>query len=255
MIAELGGVFPTLALDLPGFGSAADAPGPYTVSAYADIVEADIHALGARDFILVGHSMGGKVALALAARRPTGLRALLLLAPSPPTPEPIEEDARAELIAGWGEYGAMSKMLARNTAAPLPDDAGRVAIDDMLRCGKAAWTAWLTGGSREDISAAMPRISVPVTILSGMCDVVLSTELMHDRVAGALADARVDTVPGAGHLLPLEAPRTVAAAVSSVAARVPKHPVQPAGRAREEAFWAAVPCGAAISDLDRARAS
>ena len=214
---RLGGAFPTLALDLPGFGSAADAPGPYSVSAYADVVEADIRALGPRDFILVGHSMGGKVALALAARQPPGLRSLVLLAPSPPTPEPIQDDARAELIAGWGEYGATSRTLARITAAPLPDAARRVAIDDMMRCGKAAWTAWLTGGSREDFSEAMPRVSAPVTILSGTRDTVFPTRLMHDEVAGRLADARVVTVPGAGHLLPLEAPDAVASAIEDVA--------------------------------------
>lgn len=216
VIAQLGDAYPTCALDLPGFGSAADAPGPYTVSAYADVVEAKVRACKPPDFILVGHSMGGKVALALAARRTAGLLALLLLAPSPPTPEPIEEDARAEMIAGWGDRGAMSKMLAQITAAPLPDDARRLAIDDMMRCGKAAWDAWLTGGGREDISAAMPCVSVPVTILSGTRDVVLPTALMRDEVAERLADARVDTVPGAGHLLPLEAPQAVAGAIRHV---------------------------------------
>ena len=216
VIDRLGGAFPTLALNLPGFGSAADAPGPYSVSAYADVVGADVRALGPRDFILIGHSMGGKVALALAARQPAGLRALLLLAPSPPTPEPIEEAARGELIAGWGEYSAMSKVLAQSTAAPLPDDVRRLAIDDMMRCGKAAWTAWLTAGSREDISASMPHVPAPVTILSGTRDAVLPTALMRDEVAERLADARVDTVPGAGHLLPMEVPDAVAAAILSV---------------------------------------
>ena len=64
VLAELGDL-DTTAPDLPGFGDAAGAPGPHTVAAYADFVEAR---LPRRSFVLVGHSMGGKVALALAAR-------------------------------------------------------------------------------------------------------------------------------------------------------------------------------------------
>lgn len=242
VIARLGGAFPTLAPDMPGFGSAANASGPYTVSAYADAVEAKVRALGPRDFILVGHSMGGKVALALAARQPAGLRALLLLAPSPPTPEPIEEDARSELVAGWGEYGAMSRTLARITAAPLPDEARRLAIDDMMRCGKAAWAAWLTGGSREDISASMPRVAASVTILSGTRDTILPTDMLRDEVAGRLVDVRVVTVPNAGHLLPLEAPDAVAAAIGSLAWQAASDLARPADRRHEKASAVASAC-------------
>ena len=217
MIAMLGEDHPTLALDLPGFGKAAAAPGPYTVAAYADHVEACVRALGVDGFVLVGHSMGGKVALALAARRPRGLRSLVLLAPSPPTPEPIEDDARAALIAGWAQYGAASQTLARSAARPLSDAQRRLAIDDIMLSGKAAWTAWLEHGSREDISAEMPGVAVPVAVLSGTCDRVIPTAVIEREVAGRVADARVTTVPGAGHLLPVEAPDAVAAAIRRAA--------------------------------------
>jgi pimeloyl-ACP methyl ester carboxylesterase len=213
VISALGGPCPTFALDLPGFGSAASAPGPFTVSAYADQVAAGIRTSGARDFILVGHSMGGKVAMALAARQPQGLTALLLLAPSPPTPEPIEEEAWEELIRGWGEGCAMSRTLEEITAEPLSGALRQRAISDMMRCGKAAWTAWLTDGSREDISAVMSHVSVSATILSGTRDSVLPTELMREEVAARLGDASVKPIAGAGHLLPLEAPDAVAAAI------------------------------------------
>lgn len=202
-----------VALDLPGFGDAAGARGPYSVAAYAGVVEAAMRALAGRRIVLVGHSMGGKVALATAARRPAGLSALVLLAPSPPTPEPISDKERAAGIAGWALYGAASKTLARITANPLADAHRNIAIGDMMRCGKAAWTAWFEQGSREDVSALMPRVAVPATILSGTCDTVLPTALMQREVADRLPQARVEPVPGAGHLLPFEAPAAVAAAV------------------------------------------
>lgn len=217
VITRLGGAYETLALDLPGFGDASAAPGPYTVAAMADQVATRLRALGVDRFVLIGHSMGGKVALAIAARRPVGLRTLVLLAPSPPTAEPIAEDERAALIAGWAEYSVASQTLAGTTARPLPDERRRVAIDDMMRAGKAAWTAWLEGGSREDISAEVAAIEVPAVILSGTCDSVLSTEIIRREVAVRLPVAAVVTVEGAGHLLPLEAPEAVARAIMRVA--------------------------------------
>ena len=219
VIERLGGGMDTLALDLPGFGDAAGAPGPYTVDTYADFVEARVRAAGCGRYVLVGHSMGGKVALALAARRPAGLAALLLLSPSPPKPEPIDDDARAELIAGWGDQGVMSETLERTTAEPLPDDLRELAMTDMMRTGEAGWTAWLEAGSREDIAARVGSIAAPVTILSGTRDAVLPTEL-HEQTAAKLPDARLVAVPGAGHLLPLEAPDAVAREITSLASAV-----------------------------------
>lgn len=217
VVDRLGEALPTLALDLPGFGDAAAAAGPYTVDAYADFVEAEMRVRGLGDTVLVGHSMGGKVALALAARRPAGLRSLVLLAPSPPTPEPIEDSARAALLAGWATYSTASRTLASVTARALPAGARRRAVEDLMRCGKAAWSAWLNVGSREDIAAAMPRITAPTTILSGICDTVFSTALIRREVVARLNAARLETVPGAGHLLPLEAPDAVAAAIARAA--------------------------------------
>ena len=160
--------------------------------------------------------MGGKVALALAARRPPALAELLLLAPSPPTPEPIADEARAALIAGWGDHSAMARTLAQITAFPLAGPVRERTIDDMIRAGKAAWNAWLTFGSREDISPAMSRINVPVTTVSGTDDTVLPTLLLDREVAGRLSRVRTIVVQGAGHLLPLEAPDEVASAIVQI---------------------------------------
>src|SRR3954469_3094878 len=67
-----------IAPDLRGFGTA-DAPATgYAVNDYANDVAALIGALDIGRHVLVGHSMGGKIALALAARRPPGLEALVL---------------------------------------------------------------------------------------------------------------------------------------------------------------------------------
>lgn len=240
VIAGLGGAFEIVALDLPGFGDAAGAPGPYTVAGMADHVEAKLRAQACPSFILVGHSMGGKVALAVAARRPAGLQALLLLAPSPSTPEPIAEGKRSAAIAGWAEYSVASQTLAEITALPLAEERRRLAIRDMMRAGKAAWTAWLDCGSREDLSDDIGGIEVPVTVLSGTCDSVLPTDLIRREVAARLPGANLIEVVGAGHLLPLEAPEAVAQEIMRVAADLDSNDAPP-HVGSPETNWA-LPC-------------
>ena len=213
VLEELDDEFATLTLDLPGFGAAAGAPGPYTLAAYADRVEEAVRARGFQDYIVVGHSMGGKIALALAARHPAGLSGLVLLAPSPPTPEPIEEEMRAKLIAGWSHYGPASQTLARVTARPLEGALRERVIADMMKSDKGAWKAWLESGSREDISGSMRNVDVPSLILSGDRDEAIATELVEREVAARLDAAKIINISGAGHLLPLEAPVAVASAI------------------------------------------
>jgi pimeloyl-ACP methyl ester carboxylesterase len=72
---------PVVAFDLPGMGGS-ERPTRPTISAYAEDLADGIDSLGVDDFTLVGHSLGGGVATALAEHIPDQVAALVLLAPS-----------------------------------------------------------------------------------------------------------------------------------------------------------------------------
>ncbi len=72
---------PCIAFDLPGFGGS-DLPTRPRVSAYADDVLAGLDRLGLDEVVLVGHSLGGAIATAMAERVPERVDALVLLAPA-----------------------------------------------------------------------------------------------------------------------------------------------------------------------------
>ena len=72
---------PCYAVDLPGFGDS-DRPTRNRISAYAEDVQAALAALDVHDFTLVGHSLGGAVATALAERLRDDVAALVLMAPA-----------------------------------------------------------------------------------------------------------------------------------------------------------------------------
>jgi pimeloyl-ACP methyl ester carboxylesterase len=70
-----------VAFDLPGFGYS-DAPSQGSIDGYARDVAEGLALLGVERFTLVGHSLGGAVAVALAEMMPTKVNALVLLAPA-----------------------------------------------------------------------------------------------------------------------------------------------------------------------------
>lgn len=196
-----------LAPDLPGFGQqAAPAGFDYSVASYADWVAAYIIEQRLDEYVLVGHSMGGKFALALAARQPTGLRGLVLLAPSPPSPEPISDQDRAASLAAYGKPEEAEKTFANITNRPLPESLRQQIIADNLRTSHPAWDAWLHTGSKEDISRLLSRIEVPCRLLVGEDDRAIPLKAQREQTLPLLPGGSVLTVvPGAGHLLPYEA--------------------------------------------------
>ena len=212
LAARLGPARRCVAPDMRGFG-ANHLGGPYAVGDYAD--DAAALATGLEPFLLVGHSMGGKVAVALAARRPPGLAGVVLVAPSPPCPEPMTDDARASLRASFGgQEGAAQTaraISAKAAAGPAFDPAvfERVVADHM-RADRPAWDAWLDTGSREDVTALAGQVSVPVLVVAGVDDAALGSDVQRRLTLPRLPSARMETVPGSRHLVPLDQPGALA---------------------------------------------
>jgi pimeloyl-ACP methyl ester carboxylesterase len=77
VIDQLGGTPRSIALDQRGWGESCAMDGRYDLRAMADDAEAVARTLEVTRYVLVGHSMGGKVAQIIAARRPAGLVGLV----------------------------------------------------------------------------------------------------------------------------------------------------------------------------------
>ncbi|ROP58696.1 alpha/beta fold hydrolase [Curtobacterium sp. PhB115] len=230
-----------VAIDLPGFGRTPASAGT-TVEEMAVHVERAIGSSGVTDWLLVGHSMGGKIATVVADRTMSGanglfgLRGVVLLAASPLAPEPMDEDRR-QVMLGWAADGPIAAedaaaFVAANTASPLPAELHAVAVRDVERADPAAWTAWLTRGSREDWSA-VPVNPVPALVLAGAEDGDLDADAQRRLTLPHWSDAELHVVDGAAHLLPWEHPAPVAERIRAfVRGRLTNGPVVPAEHAR-----------------------
>lgn len=221
-MAQLADQYRCVAVDLRGHGDSAAPETGYSVMDMADDVQALIKAMGIQDFVLIGHSMSGKVALYLASRLPAGLKLLLLLAPSPPLPEPIPDADRQEMLDTHGQRTAAEETAAKITVRPLASGVKSQIVADNLRTSEAAWHAWLTLGSKENISDRMSFINVPVHILVGTNDEALAPDVQPKMTLPYLPDATLERIDGAGHLLPWETPDELASFIrKKVTAIVP----------------------------------
>jgi len=229
-----------VALDLPGFGDAADA-GHADVETLTDWLADEIRSRDLTACVLVGHSMGGKIVTLVAARAAagdiglSGVLGVVLVAASPPAPEPMDEDRRAEMI-GWFADGQIAcedaaTFVDANTATPLTGSFRDQAIGDVLRSRRDAWVGWLERGSREDWSADAGRISIPALILAGAEDGDLGEDAQRRLNLPHYATAVVKTVEGAAHLIPYEQPQRLAALIRDHAAAV-AHAILPQDFAR-----------------------
>ena len=210
VIARLASRFRCVAIDLRGWGDSAATPTGYTVADMTDDVQGILTVLNLPRFVLIGHSMGGKPAQLLAARAVPGLERLLLVGPSPLSPEPMSDKDRAEMRGAWSHADAARKTLDTIAKLPLPAEWQAQTIDDNLRASRPAWEAWADLGSREDLSSSASKIAVPTAVLAGEHDPVLSPEVLTREVVQRIPGATLTILPGAGHLLPLEAPDAVA---------------------------------------------
>ncbi len=203
-------------IDLPGFGNTPPLSN-FSVQAVADAIAAFILHSDLGPYILVGHSMGGKLAMACATGRPSGLEGVILVAPSPPTPEPMEEQERNRLLASHGDRASAEMTLQFITRRPVTEEDKVICIDDNLRTSALAWHWWLASGSRENIASEIDRIACPVLVLGGTLDPVIPSHVITAQVTSRMPTSRYVQISGAGHLLPFEAPQELAGAIQAFA--------------------------------------
>ncbi len=120
VIDELQEDFNCIAIDLPGFG-ASQSYNQLSVNNSSKSVAEVIKSLQLKRYVLIGHSMGGKIALSLASHKPFELKQLILFAPSPPTPEPMTGAEQEQLLKAYNNRAALINNINNISSQPLSD--------------------------------------------------------------------------------------------------------------------------------------
>jgi len=225
---ELGARRRLLAVDLIGHARS-DAPSSadrYAMSACVEDLVGLLDQMGVARCDVLGYSMGGRVALHLAASAPTRVRRLLVVSGSPGIVDPRERQARIQadaLLADSIEREGIEAFVARWEATPLlalADDVPHAARErqrgERLAHSPRGLANSLRGmgaGSQAPLWDAMSRLEMPTLLIVGERD-ARYRQIARD-MASRLPDARVKVVAGAGHVVQVDRPRALAAVVDA----------------------------------------
>lgn len=200
-----------ITIDARGWGRSRELPGPYTVEQQARDVAAVVAEAGVTDYVLIGHSMGGKVAQLVAAGRPAGLRGIVLVAPAPARPAAtITPEYREQLSHAYDtEQSRASSRDEILTAGPLPDALKAQVEEDSSSGTDGARAEWAGRAVAEDISEHAKNVAVPALVLAGEHDRVEPADVLRENLMPYLDGAQLAVIPATGHLIPLEAPEAL----------------------------------------------
>ena len=206
-------------VDLPGHGRSDPLPAAPGIGAYADRVGILADRLGLVPADVVGHSLGGLVALRLASRRPEVVRSLVLAAPAG-IGSGTRSAERALAFVGWVQPGrrispywrivARSDVLKRIVLgywfAADPAQLSTIAVEALLRDlnlhtdTDSAWRALAADDPRDDLH----RVRCPSLVLWGAEDRQLPVDDAFEYARRLRAPLRV--IADCGHLPVLERP-------------------------------------------------
>lgn len=196
---------------LPGFGDAPSQPID-SIDDYARFILEQVDG----DFIAAGLSMGGYIALAIARLAPERLQGLILLDTRETADDEKQRQGRYEMIEKVRAEGItpvvesmLPKMLTANAHTEMRARVRSIMSSSTPEGILAALGAMAT---RPDSSPLLPSIEVPVLIVVGEEDGI-TPPADAERMAKAIPNATLVRVPGASHLVTVEKPEDVNAAV------------------------------------------
>ncbi len=209
-LAGLGHVRRCIAPDLRGHGGSEPTTDPaLTMELFAVDVAAVLGELGEEQADVVGLSMGGYVALALWESRPDLVRSLALVdtrAGADSAEGKVRRDAMIERILGAGR-GALAEEMAPALLTAGASELARARLRTMIEGSRyETLIADLLGiRDRPDRTHLLAGVTVPVVVVTGEEDRLIPPA-QAEELAKAIPGARLVSLPGAGHLPPLEAP-------------------------------------------------
>ena len=196
-------------LDLPGHGKSAG-DGCDQLEEYRDAVHGALMSLGLSTCFLVGHSMGGAIAMLFALTYPDLIDGLVLVATG------AKLRVLPEILQGilGDKEGTVCKIaelaFSKKTSASVIESGFR----EMMKCRKEVIHGDFSSCEQFNVMSRIRRITVPTLILCGEDDLltpVRYSEFLHAEIS----DSKLVRILDAGHLLMIEKPDSVNSAIQA----------------------------------------
>ncbi len=207
-IEALQSSYRVIAPDLRGLGESETQPGLTTMEQYAADLGALFQQLTTRPVVLIGHSMGGYVALAFARQFPEMLSGLVLVgtkAGADTADAAAGRRATAEKVKSEGVRVVIDAMAPKMLAADNRDTRQAEQVLGFMAPSKAEGVigALLGMAERPDSTASLEQIAVPTLVITGAEDTLIPPA-ESEKLAAAIPMAQLSVIPHAGHLVAFE---------------------------------------------------
>ena len=227
-VAEFSPRYRCVTFDFRGQGKTPVSAEGYGMDALAGDAAALIETLGAGPVHFAGLSMGGFIAMRLAARRPELIRSLLLLDTSAEAeaPEKVPQYRLLGFIGRRLGYGLVASQVMpimfgrtfmRDPARKQERDEWRARLIANDRVGIERALAGVIG--RDGIEDELPKITAPTLVIVGDEDVA-TVPAKAERIRDLIPGAKLVVIPRAGHSSTIEEPAAVNAAIAAFLAEV-----------------------------------
>jgi pimeloyl-ACP methyl ester carboxylesterase len=199
-------------LELRGCGRSDRPAGGYDIQSLADDVAAVCEQAGARKPVVVGHSLGGMIAVELGARHPGLVRAVVSDDPGPIDPTPIAREvfgAFVDEMAGPGGEAVRRQWVVDTPGPTLEHDLAHRIVETMCAVPLETAAAVIRGVTEWNGAGAFVLCDAPILVL--LSDTVGSNA--PERLRAMRPDVTIGVTVGAGHFHQLEVPEQVNAMI------------------------------------------
>ena len=217
VVSLLEDTFDVILPDLRGFGNSTTVDSAYSMDDLASDIAGLLDQLGLQKTAIVGHSMGGYVALAFARLYPDRVSGLGLVSSQVLADPPERKEGRYKSAADVSANGIGSVVETMTTKFTNDERLQAYARASMERQPPAAYIGALKAmAERTDSTHLLPSFHFPVVVIHGDSDSLIPVDRARE-VKGALPQAHLVEIPGAGHMPMLEAKEETAEALKHLA--------------------------------------
>jgi len=217
VVPLLEDTFDLILPDLRGFGESTTVHTPYTMDDYASDIAALLDHLGIQKAGIVGHSMGGYVALAFARLYPKRLSGLGLVSSQVLADPSDRKEARYKSAADVSEKGIDGVVATMTPKFTSDERLQAFARETMERQQPAAYIGALRAmAERMDSTSLLSSFTFRVVIIHGNADALIPADRARE-VKAALPQAHLVEIGGAGHIPMIEAKEKTAEALKQLA--------------------------------------
>jgi pimeloyl-ACP methyl ester carboxylesterase len=232
-ITHLSPTHRCIAIDLPGHGESFEITTNGSMTSYVAAVREVIEKLNLTDVTLVGHSMGGQIAMILSLQMPSVISNLILVCAAGIETFTADEAEKLKSITNQVYSNPIADdVLARTFYNANPEIRALLMHEhvvhqkDNFRHLSYLVTSSVAGMLNEPVFPFLKEITQPVLMINGAMDAAIPNRWLHPALSllelqaiakREIPDCQTTIFPMAGHYLPVDAPKELAQKINSFA--------------------------------------